>query len=288
MYRIIGGDGKEYGPVSADQVRQWIKEGRASGQTRIRPDGTEQWQTVSAFAEFADALAAGAPPPPALNAVNAEQLATDILARGYQIEIGSCISRGWELTKAHFWLVVGVCLVTGLIQGAIAAIPILGAVAGPLLGGVINGGVYYLFLKLKRGQPATFGDAFAGFSLAFVPLMLAGLVSSLLTGVGLLLCILPGIYLAVAWVFTLPLVIDKKLDFWAAMELSRKVITRNWWQMFGLLIVCFLVMLLGVLALVVGVFVAMPVVVGALAHVYDDIFAEPDAAAPSLQTPTTT
>jgi len=70
--------------------------------------------------------------------------------------------------------------------------------------------LYALYLKKNPGQPATFGDAFIGFSTAFVPLMLTHLVSGLLTVVGCLLCILPGIYLGVSWVFAIPLVMDKK------------------------------------------------------------------------------
>ena len=38
MYYILGGDGKEYGPASADQIREWIRERRANAQTRIRAD----------------------------------------------------------------------------------------------------------------------------------------------------------------------------------------------------------------------------------------------------------
>ena len=30
MYKILGGDGKEYGPVLADTLRQWVREGRAN------------------------------------------------------------------------------------------------------------------------------------------------------------------------------------------------------------------------------------------------------------------
>ena len=36
MYRIIGGDGREYGPISLDQMRQWIAEGRVNAQTSCR------------------------------------------------------------------------------------------------------------------------------------------------------------------------------------------------------------------------------------------------------------
>ena len=134
------------------------------------------------------------------------------------------------------------------------------------------GGLYFMILKLIRGERAQFGDAFAGFSLAFLNLFLAGLVSGLLTSVGILLCILPGIYLAVAWIFALPLVIDKKMDFWPAMELSRKVVNRHWWVIFGLLLVGFLVTLLGLAVCFFGVFIAQPVVYGALAYAYEDIF----------------
>lgn len=60
MYRIIGGDGREYGPVSDAQVRAWVAEGRANADTRaIEPGG--EWRPLSAFAEFADLFAAGAP-----------------------------------------------------------------------------------------------------------------------------------------------------------------------------------------------------------------------------------
>jgi hypothetical protein len=53
MYRIIGADGKEYGPITADQVRQWIAEGRANAQTRVLLEGTTEWKPLAQFPEFA-------------------------------------------------------------------------------------------------------------------------------------------------------------------------------------------------------------------------------------------
>jgi hypothetical protein len=64
MYKIIGADQKEYGPVSAEQIRQWIAEGRVNGQTRAQAaDGTE-WKTVADFPEFAGLLPKTPPPAP--------------------------------------------------------------------------------------------------------------------------------------------------------------------------------------------------------------------------------
>ena len=90
MYRIIGIDGRQYGPVTAEQVREWIAGGRVNGQTSVQPEGGTEWKPLAGFPEFADALAAkaasaapspcvpptlAAPPP----ATNADALAADIV-----------------------------------------------------------------------------------------------------------------------------------------------------------------------------------------------------------------
>jgi prepilin-type processing-associated H-X9-DG protein len=60
MYRVLGADGKEYGPVTGDVLRQWISEGRANAQTQVKPEGGTQWQTLSSVPEFEPAFAAAA------------------------------------------------------------------------------------------------------------------------------------------------------------------------------------------------------------------------------------
>ena len=92
-------------------------------------------------------------------------------------------------------------------------------VTGPLLGGLS-----FYYLKKIRGQPTELQDAFAGFTMAFPQLLLTSLLSGLLITLGLALCVIPGIYLAVAWSLALPLAIDKQLGFWQAMELNRQAI----------------------------------------------------------------
>ena len=65
MFYLIGADQKEYGPVSAEEVRVWIAEGRANGQTLARFEGGP-WKPLSTFPEFAGSLGpAPRPPPPA-------------------------------------------------------------------------------------------------------------------------------------------------------------------------------------------------------------------------------
>jgi len=54
MYKILGGDGKEYGPVSAESLRQWIQEGRANAQSQVQPEGSADWVALAQLPEFAD------------------------------------------------------------------------------------------------------------------------------------------------------------------------------------------------------------------------------------------
>ena len=61
MYKIIGADQKEYGPVTADQLRQWIAEGRVSLQTQVLPEGATEWKALGALPEFAAASPAPVP-----------------------------------------------------------------------------------------------------------------------------------------------------------------------------------------------------------------------------------
>lgn len=65
MYRVLGADGKEYGPVNGEVLSQWITQGRANAQTRVKPEGAAEWQTLGSVPEFQAAFAGvpGAPPP---------------------------------------------------------------------------------------------------------------------------------------------------------------------------------------------------------------------------------
>jgi hypothetical protein len=274
MYKIIGGDQREYGPVTAEQVRDWIAQNRANAQTLAQVQGSSAWQPLGSLPEFANALAGQCPPPvpPRLSKTTADALANAIRARDYHLKIGACFSRGWELLKQRFWLLVcatAVVTVALLIAHALPA----GGLIGALLCFPLCGGLNWLFLKLVRGGPASFEDAFAGFKLAFVPLLLASAVSTALIFVGLITLILPAIYLIVCYMLFVPLLIlDKRLDFWPAMELSRRVVTQHWFKVFWLLVVSLLVTAAGFLALGVGVFITLPLATAATVYAYEDIF----------------
>jgi len=274
MFKIIGGDGRQYGPITAEQLREWIAAGRANAQTQAQREGEPDWKPLSTFSEFADAITAKLPaqlpapasPPPPSDTPDPTALANEVLARGCDVNIGSCLGRAWDLFMADFWPILGISALMLVIVGTI------GIIAGPLLGGL-----FWYYLKKIRREPAQLGDAFAGFNQSFLQLFLGGLVASLLVSIGLMACILPGIYLAVAWKLTLPIIIDKRLGFWDAMEVSRKVANAHFFPLCILLVLSCLLNILGSLFLCVGVVFTLPLTVLAWMYAYEDLFGSADA-----------
>lgn len=98
MYKIIGADQKEYGPVSADEMRRWIAEGRVNAQTLLQVEGQTDWRPLSTFAEFATSSQPSpgtvplspAPVPDAARLVSGP--ATGLLVVGILLAVGSVLS----------------------------------------------------------------------------------------------------------------------------------------------------------------------------------------------------
>jgi hypothetical protein len=238
MYKILGGDQKEYGPVPSEQIRLWIAEGRASGSTLAQAEDSSDWKTLAAFPEFAEALASQ------FSSLLAPKLLADDLGSpdglGPNLRIGDCLNRAWVLLRTHLRPLLLASVLVWCMSTVTLLVPIFGGIFNLAISGALFGGLFLFFLKWMRGQTPGIADVFAGFSLAFAQLTLGGIVSQLLTSIGVILCFLPGIYLTIAWVFALPLIIDKRMNFWPAMELSRRVVTRRWFQVFGLMVLAYL------------------------------------------------
>jgi hypothetical protein len=47
MYRVIGVDGREYGPVTLEQLHQWKTEGRINSQALVREDMGRAWKPLA-------------------------------------------------------------------------------------------------------------------------------------------------------------------------------------------------------------------------------------------------
>jgi hypothetical protein len=235
-YKVIGGDQKEYGPANEREVLDWIADGRLSGQSLAQREGDSNWEALSGFPEFSEALQAQAARFLAQTSAEGNWAG----AAGGGISIGRCLSSAGQLVGENFGLLAGSCALVWLLGMVSQFLPLVGGFLYLMLEGVLYGGLCLIFLRRIRGQPAAIGDVFTGFGPLFTQLALAGAVTAMLSFVGVLLCVLPWVYLTVAWVFAVPLVADKGLSFWNAMELSRTQVTRVWFQAFLLMVAAFL------------------------------------------------
>lgn len=231
--------------------------------------------------------------------VDPDQLVQEVLQRGVKVEVGSCISRAWEIVKANLWLSIGTTLLVMFCMQVTGIVPFIGACIGLILNGPLMGGLYGFYLKLIRGETAEVGDGFSGFKrfgplagvfilmviLIYLPLIPCGIyavatkqfdqslpdvITIVLGAVG----ILGAMYLGLAFMYAVPLVADLEISPWKALQVSRRVVTRRFFGFFALGFACGCIMILGLLALCVGIFVAMPVAYTAFMVAYEDNFGE--------------
>ncbi|MBL9199499.1 MAG: RDD family protein [Opitutaceae bacterium] len=107
MFTIIGGDGREYGPATTDQIRSWITAGRANLDTKARAADTTEWKRLGDFAEFAPA---GVPPP------LAPPVAPATTPAAPSAPDPTLADRGTRLmARVIDWIIELVCAVPGLI-----------------------------------------------------------------------------------------------------------------------------------------------------------------------------
>ncbi len=186
------------------------------------------------------------------------------------LNIQEHIKHGWEMFKEHVGEFVGFTLIVFVAYAVSSRFASAGSV---IISGVVaslTAGYAIAAFRLLSGQQLNFADFFKGFNY-FLPLFLATLAGCFLISIGFVLLIIPGIYLAVAYMFTSFFIIDYRMDFWQAMETSRKIITKNWFAFFGFSFALFAINLLGFLALGVGLLVTIPVTACAAAVAYREI-----------------
>jgi uncharacterized membrane protein len=196
-----------------------------------------------------------------------------VIQEGYTFEVFEAIGDGIELFKKDIGNFIIFTLVVLAINLGLGLIPIVGSLATLVIGPPLTVGYFFVADKIRKGEPYTFNNFFDGFKAPFGQLIVLSLISSILIFVGALLCIIPGIWLGVSYTIANCILIFNKLEFWDAMEASRKVVAKNWWLFFGTLIVMGLGgLLVVVLTCGLGALLVAPVMVLTIYGIYIKIF----------------
>jgi TM2 domain-containing membrane protein YozV len=62
MYKIIGTDGRQYGPIGVEQIRAWLAQNRVNAHTLAQSEGSTEWKPLISFPELAPEFKIAPPP----------------------------------------------------------------------------------------------------------------------------------------------------------------------------------------------------------------------------------
>jgi uncharacterized membrane protein len=213
-----------------------------------------------------------------------------LIGEGCKVNASDYVQKSWEMFREHIGEFIGFNLIgilfyfASIMSSSIISffgllyfdsivrsiISFFGSLLFSSLVAPLYAGYCIAAFRILTGKPFQFSDFFGGFNY-FLPLFLAGLAGGIIVSVGTVLLILPGIYLTVGYMLTVFLVIDYRMEFWQAMETSRKIVTKNWFAFFVFALLLGLINLLGIIALGVGLLVSVPVTTCAAAIAYKEI-----------------
>jgi len=211
----------------------------------------------------------------------------------YDFRIGDVLSEAWESTSGAKLIFLAALFIYIIIAGALSVAvsflfdPQSYYDAGLYVKGFLSdqavswlalpvtlpvlAGIVMLGIKRAHNAEITIPSVFDYYVLVW-PLVFASIAMNVMIILGFILLILPGIYLATAYMFTLPLIIDKKLSLWDAMESSRKAVTTHWFKLFGFNMLMALIILLSALPLGIGLFWTVPLAFISNGILYRKIF----------------
>jgi uncharacterized membrane protein len=199
-----------------------------------------------------------------------------------EFSTGAAIRFGWETFKRRPWFFVGstllILLASGLVNGLTSGIDaaITGSVKEPSLPGtLVNLGLGTLvnmgataFYLAANDNPDRVDLSALWHPRPFWKFLGASILLVLAVAVGLVLLIVPGIIFMLMFMFTTFIVIERELGPVEAMKESRRITRGHKWQLLGFMLMLVVINLLGLLALVVGMLVSIPVSSLAFAHAY--------------------
>lgn len=174
------------------------------------------------------------------------------------VTAGRWIGAGWELVKADMGTYVLAALIFFVLSGV------------PLIQGALIAGFHIYTMKKIMGRRAELGDLFKGFNF-FIPTLVASLLIGAFTFLGTLFCIIPGLVVAASLKFTYLFIVDKRMDFWPAMQASHAVVKQDYFGFTMFLLLAFLVNVLGLLCFVVGLLVTVPLTIAAITVAYKEV-----------------
>jgi uncharacterized membrane protein len=198
------------------------------------------------------------------------------------------IKFGFELTKKNLLFFIGVFIIVAVFSILSSSLKsIVNPQKEPLLyfvlyfvlfviNLVIGIGLTKIALEFIDGKKPKFSDL-----LSYKPAIkyfVASLIQGIITVIGFILLIIPGVIFSLRLYYSCYLIVDKDLSPVEAVKTSWKITRGNTWNLFFFGVLVGLINILGLLCLVVGLFVTVPLTMLASVYVYRKLLLQSEAA----------
>jgi len=194
-----------------------------------------------------------------------------LIAKGYDFDIKEAFEKAWQLFLAQPVLSISYTLLILSIQLLfVVYFKDFTLMYSILLAPPFFSGFYLAANKINQNQAVIYPDFFGGF-MFFLPVVSIWLIGQILTFFGIVLLVIPGIYLMVAYSFAVLMAIFGGFDFWNALEASRRLITVMWWKFFLLTLILIVMNLLGLLLFGMGLLVTVPMTFYVTYVIFEDL-----------------
>ncbi|MEZ4282195.1 MAG: hypothetical protein R3F21_21540 [Myxococcota bacterium] len=208
------------------------------------------------------------------------------IAGDWDFSIGAILREAWQKTAGAKLTINLALFVFAAIAGIVMALTVIlpqdieapdwrEQIAQQLISALlippVTLGLYVIGIRRAVDAPISAGMIIGQYR-RIVPLFVLQILSTILILLGFVLLILPGIYLAVGYGLSMPLVADKGLGPWQALEASRRAVGKHWFKVLGLGLAIAGINLLAVLTLGIGFFWTAPMSVIAYGILYRTIF----------------
>ena len=199
-----------------------------------------------------------------------------------EFSTGAALRFGWETFKKRPGFFIGAALVIMVVSFAVSLLTggldaaitgsadepsIVGSVLNTALGVLISMGATAFYLK-AHDNPEGVTLSSLWHPRPFWKYLLASLLLGITIAIGFVLLIVPGIIFTLMFMFTTFIVIDRELGPVEAMKESHRITRGHKWPLLGFLLVLMLINIAGLMALVVGLLVTIPVSSLAVTHAY--------------------
>ena len=208
---------------------------------------------------------------------------SNLVNRNYTLNVSRCLDRGWEISQQYLGGFISFLLLFTLISMSAGLLPLLReaellpipygivqltSLYSLLIAPVLHSGMSIVALQIARRRRVYFSDFFAGFY-QYLPVLFVTQATYFLIVVGLSFLLIPGLILGALYQLSLPLVLDRGLNFWQAMETSRKIVLNNFASFSMLYLLTAVINLLGLLLLGVGLLITIPWSIGIQIAAYE-------------------